>query len=252
VRREPSRRRAALDVGVLVALLVGLTLGAEWLARRGAGGRSLGWAFAETAAAGLALLGLSVALVWRDPDRRQALGLGGSLPWPRTLGWGLAGALGTYLASGVVAVVFMLVATLTSTPGGSEAALAAKTDALTTLSSIPWWAVVPLALFAGCYEELVFRGLLLRRLLIAFGGARASSLALAVGLSSAIFSAGHLYQGALGVVQTFAAGVCLALVASLSGSIRACIVAHVTIDAFSLFALRVLRPWLEQAAAAGG
>ena len=60
-------------------------------------------------------------------------------------------------------------------------------------------------------------------------------------LSSAVFALGHGYQGALGIVQTGAAGIALAIVALWRKSIWPCIFAHVLIDVFGLLALRFVQ-----------
>jgi membrane protease YdiL (CAAX protease family) len=69
---------------------------------------------------------------------------------------------------------------------------------------------------------------------------------LAVLVSAILFSAGHAYQGKLGLVQTSVVGVVLGALAVWRGSIWSCIVAHVAIDTFGLFAIRVLGPALER------
>jgi len=66
---------------------------------------------------------------------------------------------------------------------------------------------VPLVVFVGLWEETVFRGFLLGRLRAVFDApdrpeTRLRRDALAVVLSGAVFAAGHVYQGALGVLQT--------------------------------------------------
>jgi membrane protease YdiL (CAAX protease family) len=129
---------------------------------------------------------------------------------------------------------------------GGAKDLADKAKAMELLGDLPFAAIVPIALFAGFYEEVVFRGFLLDRLRIVFGQSR-RGLVLAVLVSSALFAAGHAYQGALGIIQTFAAGACFAALAAIRRSLWSSIVAHAVIDLFGLFALHYLRPFLEKA-----
>ena len=120
------------------------------------------------------------------------------------------------------------------------------------LSNVSPWAAVPLAMFVGLYEEVVFRGFLLSRLRTVFTSPHWgwwTTTGLAVLVSSALFSAGHGYQGPLGLLQTFAIGVVLASVAAWRGSIWPCILAHAGIDSIGLLALPLLK---HQLGALGG
>ena len=74
----------------------------------------------------------------------------------------------------------------------------------------------------------------------------AAGLVLGVVVSSALFSAGHGYQGMIGLVQTFVAGACFATVAVVRKSLWPSIIAHAAIDVFGLVALHFVKPLLEK------
>lgn len=90
-----------------------------------------------------------------------------------------------------------------------------------------------LMLLVALYEEAAARGVLLQRLLTLTGGHR---LAAAV-VSSLLFSLGHFYQGAYGVVQTAVFGFVLALFVLRWRSLWPVILAHAAINTYSIWAL---------------
>lgn len=182
---------------------------------------------------GALLLGLVAWLTRRDPNRVESLGLGPTRRWSSVIAWGLAGALGTAVASAVAALIWVVAsrglgrATAAASVGGS---VAAKSAAMAALGSAPFWLLVGLSMVAGIYEEIVFRGFVLRRLCVALG-ARSEWTALGAAVLAALpFALAHGYQGPLGVLQSFVAGVCFGTLAVLSGGIRAAIVAHAAVD----------------------
>jgi membrane protease YdiL (CAAX protease family) len=201
-----------------------------------------------------------VIATWREPSRAQALGLS-RIPWKSAVGYGLLGLVASYVVATVAVVIYLIGASLAhhgaasgvafdpapiDVPGGvvgkeleNKAAWASK------LGAIPLWMALPIALFAGFYEEVLFRGFVLGRLRVILGDGIART-AIAIALSSALFAAGHGYQGGLGLAQTFAAGVTLATLAAWRRSIWPSIVAHALIDSLGLVALHALRPILEQ------
>lgn len=84
---------------------------------------------------------------------------------------------------------------------------------------------VGVALAAAICEELVFRGYLLRQL-----EALSGSAALAVVVQAALFSLPHAEQGLRALAKIALYGVCLGLLARREGGVRACIVAHASVD----------------------
>ena len=228
-------KRASAQIAVVVAamliwVLVSSTLGL------GLVGRSRLAPPLHVALTGLVALALVFVATLGDADRSSALGLARPKGWPTAL-MGTVGAIGTYLVTILVTGAAMLAL-------GGLKDVEAKARALRTLGELPLWAIAPTALFAGFYEEVLFRGFLLGRLRIVLGGSFLG-LAASVAVSSALFASGHVYQGKLGLVQTFTAGVCLGVLAVARRSIWPSIFAHAAIDLFGLFALHVLQPTLE-------
>lgn len=97
------------------------------------------------------------------------------------------------------------------------------------VADLPIGWVVPLSVFVGIYEEIVFRGFMLSRL-----RALAGSNVGPVIISALIFGALHFSQGLVGMCQTAAVGLVLGTVAVRTRSIWPCILAHTTIDTISL------------------
>ncbi len=92
--------------------------------------------------------------------------------------------------------------------------------------------VVALSLFIGFYEELLARGVILQRAMRLLPGA-----ALPVAVSSLLFGLGHLYQGAIGVVQTALVGAVFAVGVLRWQSLWPAILAHGLLNAISLLML---------------
>jgi membrane protease YdiL (CAAX protease family) len=97
-------------------------------------------------------------------------------------------------------------------------------------------AVAATMFLVGVYEELSARGFLLARCRTALGGVWAPVL-----LSSIVFGLGHLYQGILGVLQTAAIGVILALYTVHWGTLWPAILAHALLNTLSIAALEGMR-----------
>ncbi|WP_437578280.1 CPBP family intramembrane glutamic endopeptidase [Sorangium sp. So ce887] len=228
-----SRAKAALQVLVVAAILLALiTLGQ-------AAGRDARALSSRDIAQGVALGGgvllgsVAVMLaVLREPW--STLGFRREAP-SAVLTSGLLGLVACYLAAGVGAAVYALVAGL-----APERLAAEKTAALGGFSELPPALVLPLALFTGMYEELVFRGFFVSRLRAALSP-RPHDRSAAIGaivLSSALFAAGHFYQSMLGVVQTFAIGLVLGTLAVRRNNVWPCVVAHSIINLIGMIALR--------------
>jgi len=101
------------------------------------------------------------------------------------------------------------------------------------LASIPGWLMLPIALSIGLWEELLGRGLLLGRLRTLFPDSQVGVWS-AILLSSAVFSLGHGYQGVLGVIQTFMAGIVLAYLVVMTESLWPAVIAHAGIDLIAM------------------
>jgi uncharacterized protein len=161
---------------------------------------------------------------------------------------------GKEVLMGVCAVIALYaLATLAIAPFyllSSKAALGSsvkdKEEALQMLRNVPLAPAIILAVFAGFYEEVVFRGFVLTRLRNAFEASQSSTqtrtfvpLLLSLIISSALFAIGHLYQGTIGLIQTFAAGLALGALRVYRGNLIAPIAAHICIDGLGFILLRL-------------
>jgi membrane protease YdiL (CAAX protease family) len=117
-----------------------------------------------------------------------------------------------------------------------------RTEFLETVSDIPLAWVLPVSIFVGVYEEIVFRGLILSRLRTLFPSNAAPIL-----ISSAIFGVLHFSQGPAGMCQTAAVGLVLGVVVVRMGSIWPAILAHATIDTCSLVFTVLFLPEMQEA-----
>ncbi|MFF4413044.1 CPBP family intramembrane glutamic endopeptidase [Streptosporangium sp. NPDC001559] len=107
------------------------------------------------------------------------------------------------------------------------------------------WYAAGLSVTAGITEEIVFRGLLIAVGTEAFGLSRE----VAAGLALAVFVAGHVYQGWLGMIPVAAAGLGLTFVYFRTGDLLLPIVVHAMIDLVALaFAKRQRTELVREAA----
>ena len=101
------------------------------------------------------------------------------------------------------------------------------------------------ALVAGIWEELLYRGFLIW-FLIPYANAAG-----AIYLSSAAFAIGHLYQGWRGIPRAGAVGLIFAAAYVLSGSLWWLMALHALVDLFGgCFAWRLMRRSATAATAA--
>ncbi|MCU0757731.1 MAG: CPBP family intramembrane metalloprotease [Steroidobacteraceae bacterium] len=205
------------------ALLMIIALGAAlWIANAAALPGAGTWAVAAGIAVG----------AWRL--RRAGLGFadvglrGSPAPAWRT-------ALG---ALGLVAIVMLAVGLLV-TPLGHALGWPAQ-----DLSRFAWMRGDPAAFAAylllgwvgaACGEELLFRGMLMNRLVAAFGVARGP---LVVVLQAALFGAGHAYLGLRGVATATVVGLVLGTAWLRNGGrLAPLVLGHAVIDTISLTAI---------------
>lgn len=238
-----SRHPAALDQILLVIVPFAVWLALSDRLFVGPLSRLAPLPMLHVAATAVVVFALVAAALALEADRLRALGLG-PMRAGAALGWGLFAAAAAYLANSVAAALY-----LTLAHRSVEDELAHKAQWTTRLTQIPLGWIVPIALVVGIYEEVLFRGFLLGRLRAALRGralGRRGEIAVAVLVSSAVFGAGHAYQGTLGVIQTFTMGAVLALVAVRCGAIWPCMVAHAIIDTIGLFVLHGLEPALAR------
>jgi membrane protease YdiL (CAAX protease family) len=184
------------------------------------------------------LLGVA-ALLRRDRSWRESLALRPE-PLGRAAGWSLLGLVATYAVNLLFTVVYVTV------QGDLELVASRRLRWLGVLAELPVEAILPLALFAGLWEEVVFRGFLLGRVRAAIPaaegrGARLRRDGLAVLATAAAFGLGHGYQGLLGMLQTSLAGLVLGSLVVRRQSLWPAVGAHLAIDLFGLLMLQALK-----------
>ncbi|MDP3274006.1 MAG: CPBP family intramembrane metalloprotease [Deltaproteobacteria bacterium] len=143
----------------------------------------------------------------------------------------------------------MLATTLLLQGPAQQAMVQRKAQSLGVFVRIPMLMVLPCAIMAGVYEEVLVRGFLQSRLARLFAGAKPLGLShksLAVLLGSLLFALAHLYQGAMGVMQTLLVGLILGTCATTWRSLWPAIIAHITIDTIGLLASRYLVPTAQR------
>ena len=105
-----------------------------------------------------------------------------------------------------------------------------------------WWAfgvIVAPIILAPVIEELFFRGLLLRALIVEMT-ASVPAKATAILVSAAIFAALHIVEAGSGIaalvvgLSTFIVGVALATLAVLTGRLGGAVIAHITFNALGI------------------
>jgi membrane protease YdiL (CAAX protease family) len=225
--RVPMARAAArADIAVVLAVLllfVALPPALAPALRPRPGATPAGFWYLWAIAGGVVTLAAVRARLRRRGQDRTAVGLG-PVPGTRVLLATLAAVPLCYLAG---ALATTLVAALS--PGGLAGLARQKSQFLQALATIPPSLVLPVSLFVGLYEEVLFRGFLLGRLRALSGGALVP-----VAVTTALFGILHFPQGVAGVAQTAAIGLVLALVVVRTGTLWPAILAHATIDTVSL------------------
>jgi uncharacterized protein len=219
-----TKRQAAVDVALTVALVPFSAAGAAVLvALLSSGPPNL--VVAVTFQALLSLAGVHLLLTWREQSW-SAIGL----VRPRAID----------LARG--ALILLVGFAINAALAGAVVALSPQTleehiEGLRSIASgltadTPLSAALALLLLVGFYEEIVSRGLLLRRSRRLLGGTWAPAL-----FSAALFALGHFYQGPYGVLQTALFGLVLAVFTIRWGTLWPAIVAHAAINMLSLVQL---------------
>lgn len=153
---------------------------------------------------------------------------------------GLWLVLPTYATAGLAAIA----ATALTVALGSDTVddvVAAKEPVLRTIAALDVWALLPIALFVGLYEEIAFRGFLLPRL----AGVLPRRLAILV--AAIAFGLLHLSsQGWIGVAQTTVAGIVLGAATLRWQRLWPAIVCHATFDLVSFAILMTARPYVDR------
>lgn len=221
---DPGRKVQALEVAAFLFLVLPSMVLGLFVVRRG----SVGFPFVAAASIlrDLALVSLIFYFAWRNGEPLGRFG------WTfRGRGRDVALAVAFFLPL-FFAFNFLdgaLRAAGLSAPSGPLPGFLTASGPAQYLLALLLVTVVALA------EETIFRGYLIRR----FGAITGSRVA-AVLLSSVIFSLGHGYEGAAGVVTVGCMGLVFAVLYLWRGSLVAPMVLHFLQDAVGI----VLVPWL--------
>lgn len=177
-----------------------------------------------------------------QPRIRESLGLATD-GIGREILWGMLMVIPCYVANIIVSVLYVVASGIDVMDVAQD-----RLDNMEVLAQLAAVSVVPISIYVGIYEEILFRGFFLSRLRWLFGGANSGgTTALAIVLSAVVFGLAHVYQGTLGVLQTFTVGIILAIIVVWRKKIWACMIAHMGIDIFGLVLLKVLKPMFEEA-----
>ena len=181
---------------------------------------------------GILLGGVAFARARRTGEGRlAAFGLTSDRPLLGEVVLGVGIAAGILGANGLLLLLFSRLQ-----PQAFAQASEARESSIEAIAAVPLPLALGTSLFAGVYEELVFRGFLLGRLRVALPG----KTAFVVIGQAFVFAVGHGWQGPIGVVQSFVVGLLFGALAAWRG-VRVGIAAHATIDAASFVLLHTLR-----------
>jgi membrane protease YdiL (CAAX protease family) len=231
-------KKAALQSAAFITFMYALIFGGAALS----GGDRFANAIQHVFLTGTLVLLVVGLLVSREPSPLASLKLERA-PFGKTVLFGVLGFVAANVVGAVVTTTYLLLA------GDLQAKAAQKMEWSSGLAAIPLGWVIPLTLFVGFYEEVAFRGFLFPRMQLALSGRIPDSrrrLIWSAVITGVFFGGLHAYQGIAGVLQTVAVGTVLGLLAGWRASTWPAIVAHFSIDAFGLFALKVLVPMARE------
>lgn len=218
-----SRRRAWLEILLLLSIVSGSGLAVGMLGELFAGGLPAPVLLILQGAVIILVLTLLLARAgqgWRDV---------GLHPMQR----GDVGRALLLLITCVGANFLVLLIVFLTVPGPAHEHMNRLQDiAAIVADGLPLSVIASTMLLVGVYEELTARGFLLARCLIAFDGVWAPVL-----VSSVLFGLGHIYQGWIGVVQTTVIGVIFAVFTLRWATLWPAIMAHAAMNTLSVAAL---------------
>ncbi len=242
---ELTPARAAAQSAVLLGIFFAVIYGGALLAGYA---RRLENPVLSVSLTGGLMVGLVALFSQRDPNWRTSLAVE-YVPITEWLIFGPVGLVACYGVNAARGITYFVASKLLG--GHPEQLASSKAQWAGQLGNLPLAWVLPLALAAGLWEELVFRGFLLGRARVIAARftpdpfKRDAAAVLAV---SACFGLGHGYQGVFGLFQTALVGVVLAALVLWRKSLWPAVFAHLAIDSIGLFALHVLKPMLEKLA----
>ncbi len=216
----PSRKIQAIEVGVFLFLILssmGSAYGLMGETSPGFVAMAVSVIFTD-----LALLTLVFYFVWRNDESFQRIGWHVGKGW-REIGWGLLLFLPVTFGLNVLAYV-LRAAGVAERPLPSFLTIQGY---LNILLALVLTSVVAVA------EETIFRGYLILRLQTVTG-----NTAVAVLLATAIFSFGHIYEGAAGLLGVFFLGLVFAWIYLWRGSLIAPVILHFLQDFISIVGQR--------------
>ncbi len=221
-------KRAVADLGAVVALNLAISGVVLSDAGRAAAREYLGSSptLAINLLLGAACLAFALWLARRDASTCGTLGLV-AIPLPRAIAW----AAGAALASKLIAVP--LVAVYHALGNHDRAML----DKIEHLAQDPLRYLLAIAVWAGIWEELVFRGFVMSRARVAcrsWLATPARADAAAVVLQATAFGLVHIWQNLEGQLNAVLTGIVLGYVALRCRSIIPGMIGHAMIDVFAL------------------
>jgi len=176
------------------------------------------------------LAGACLLVVWSDEESLAEIGLRVFEQWSATVKVGL-------IVTGVLVAVVALILWLQHKRRWRESRVLMAILPETRKEKMVF---VALAATAGFCEEILYRGFAIMRLALLTGGIWSAAV-----MAVIVFSAGHFYQGAIGVWRAATLGAVLAGTFIITGSVVPGMIAHFLIDALAGFWGRA---WLAKAA----
>ncbi len=184
-------------------------------------------ALRRTATGELAAFVLVIAVTWWRAGSLSRLGFTYPASWLRTIWMGIV--MGAVVALASTVLFEPLAEKLT----GERHDFSVYDNLRGNFSLLLRWMPV-VWIWVAVIEEVVFRGFVLKELVLAFGG-RVAGIVVGVVVSSIVFGLSHLYQGKSGVISTGIVGFLLGCIFVWTGfNLWLLIIVHGTIDTVGL------------------
>jgi len=184
-------------------------------------------ALRRTAIGELAAFVLVIVVTWWRAGSLSRLGFIHPASWFRTI-W-----IGIIMGAVVALASTVLFEPLAEKLTGEEHDFSVYDNLRGNFSLLLRW--MPIVwIWVAVIEEVVFRGFVLKELVLAFGG-RVAGIVIGVVVSSIVFGLSHLYQGKSGVISTGIVGFLLGCIFIWTGfNLWLLIIVHGTIDTVGL------------------
>lgn len=227
-----TTRRATLQTVSLLIIFYGYIYGNAML--RGSASLEQVNLVASVFVTGALMLFITAFMLRRDVDWRDSLQVR-TVPVVQAIVFGAVGVVLSYGAGALALGAYSLLG-----PDLKEQ-LSEKLTWVSKLGTLPLYWIIPISIFVGLWEEIVFRGFLLSRLKVIFR----DNTTLVVIVVGVLFGLGHGYQGLQGILQTAAVGMALTAITLWRKSLWPAVIAHFSIDTIGLVATRLLKPLAE-------